>query len=110
MEKCDVGPVDPAVEGDRLRSLQIVQMKAEMRMLLEGARSADATWGGGEFDPLQFVLDHIQLSHLVDGRKAMMSTETLGIVVVAGPPVARTTVETAWERFKDSQKMVKSET
>ena len=48
MEKCDVGPVDPAVEGDRLRSLQIVQMKAEMRMLLEGARSADATWGGGE--------------------------------------------------------------
>ena len=47
MEKCDVGPVDPAVEGDRLRSLQIVQMKAEMRMLLEGARSADATWGGG---------------------------------------------------------------
>ena len=47
MEKCDVGPVDPAVEGDRLRSLQIVQMKAEMRMLLEGARSADATWVGG---------------------------------------------------------------
>ena len=45
--KCDVGPVDPAVEGDRLRSLQIVQMKAEMRMLQEGARSADATWGGG---------------------------------------------------------------
>ena len=56
------------------------------------------------------MLDHIQLSHLVDGRKAMMSTETLGIVVVAGPPVARATVETAWERFKDSQKMVKSET
>ena len=44
-----------------------MQMKAEMCMLLEGARSADAT-RRGEFDPSQLVLDQIQLSQLVDGR------------------------------------------
>ena len=83
-----------------------MQMKAEMRMLLEGARSGDAT-RRREFDLLQFVLDHIQLSQLVDGRKALVSRETLGIVAVGGPPVATTTVEAEWYRFKESQKMVK---
>ena len=73
-----------------------MQMKAEMCMLLEGARSADATRRGGEFDPLQFVLNQIQLSQLVDGRKALVSRETLGIVAVGGPPVATTTVEAEW--------------
>ena len=52
--------------------------------------------GGGEFDPLQFVLNQIQLSQLVDGRKALVSRETLGIVAVGGPPVATTTVEAEW--------------
>ena len=72
-----------------------MQMKAEMCMLLEGARSADATRRGG-VDPLQFALNQIQLSQLVDGRKALVSRETLGIVAVGGPPVATTTVEAEW--------------
>ena len=65
-------------------------------MYAAGRGEVGGRYEEGGVDPLQFVLNQIHLSQLVDGRKALVSRETLGIVAVVGPPVATTTVEAEW--------------
>ena len=72
-KKVPLGPWDQDVEDDHIRSLKVVQMKSEVRMLVEATKAAEAL-RRGELDPLQVVLDQVQFTQLEDEYKVLFAS------------------------------------